>query len=69
MSKFKDMAQRLVNSMAPEPNPFMEQARELVDGLEPAAKAQVLAQLAAAEEINQLRKAVNALDSTISFKS
>lgn len=69
MSKFKDMAQGFLGSLAPQPNPFMEQAKELIGGLDPAAKAQVLAQLAVAEEINQLRQAVKALDSTISFKS
>lgn len=72
MSKFKDMAQGFLSSMAPrppEPNPFAEQAIELVEGLDPAAKAQVLAQLAIAHEICQLRGVVNALNSTISFKS
>lgn len=41
---------------------------ELVSGLDPAAKAQVVAQLAVAEEVNRLRDAVSALDSTISLK-
>ena len=72
MSKFKDMAQGFLSSVAPqppEPNPFAEKAIELLGDLDAAAKAQVLAQLAVAEEINQLRGAVKALDSTISFKS
>ncbi|WP_456509924.1 hypothetical protein [Arthrobacter sp. TE12231] len=55
--------------MAPQPNPFAEQTIGLLGDLDPAAKAQVLAQLAVAEEINQLRGAVKALDSTISLKS
>ncbi|MGY3380861.1 hypothetical protein ACVWYS_002818 [Arthrobacter sp. TE12231] len=69
MSKFKDMAQGFLSSMAPQPNPFAEQTIGLLGDLDPAAKAQVLAQLAVAEEINQLRGAVKALDSTISLKS
>lgn len=72
MSKFKDIAQGFLSSMAPqppEPNPFLVQAMELVDDLDPAAKAQVFAQLAIADEIFQLRGVVNTLNSTISYKS
>lgn len=69
MSKFKDMTQEILRSLAPQPNPFIEQAKELLDNLEPVEKAQVLAQLAVAEEINKLRNAVRSLDSTISLKS
>lgn len=72
MSKFRDLAQGFLSHMAPqppEPNPFLQQAMELVDGLDPAAKAQVFAQLAIADEIFQLRAAVSALNSTISYKS
>lgn len=69
MSKFKDVAKGILTSMGPRPNPFMEQAKDLVDELDPAVKAQVLAQLAIAEEINELRDAVKSLNSSISLRS
>ncbi|MFF2605818.1 hypothetical protein [Arthrobacter koreensis] len=69
MNKFKSLAQGFFDGMAPKPNPYAEQAKELVHGLEPATKAQVLAQLAVAEEIYQLRSAVDGLSSAISLKS
>lgn len=69
MSKFKDVAKGILTSMGPRPNPFMEQAKELADDLDPAVKAQVLAQLAIAQEINELRDAVKSLSSSIYSKS
>ncbi len=42
---------------------------EDIGSLDPAVQAQVLAQLAVAEEVRQLREAVQALDSTISSRS
>jgi hypothetical protein len=68
MSKFRDVAKALLSSLDPVPNPYIEQAVELVGGLDSAAKAQVLAQLAVAEKINRLTNAVKALDSTIALK-
>lgn len=69
MSKFKAAAAGFLSSLGPQPNLFMEQAKEIVDRLGPAEKAHVLAQLAVAEEINRLRNAVSRLDTTISMKS
>lgn len=69
MNKFKGLAQGFFGGMAPKLNPYAEQANELVRGLEPSTKAQVLAQLAVAEEIYQLRGAVDGLSSAISLKS
>jgi hypothetical protein len=58
MSKFKDLTQGFLSALDPKPNPYMEEAKALLGGLDPASKAQVLAQLAIAEEINQLAKTV-----------
>lgn len=69
MSRFKDIAHALLSSSEPKPNPFEEEAKVLISDLEPAAKAQVLAQLAVVYEVNQLKSAVDGLASAISLRS
>ena len=69
MNKFRSIALGILDGLGPQPNPFAEQAKELLNSLDPGAKAQVLVQLAVVEELNQLRSAVNGLSSVISVKS
>ena len=69
MSKFRDKAHAILSNMGPQPNPFEEQAKELVSELDPAARAQVLAQLAVVYEINQLKRAVDGVASAVAYRS
>lgn len=40
MSRIKDVAKAILSGLEPKPNQHLEQAMELIDGLEPAARAQ-----------------------------
>lgn len=67
MSRIKDVPKAVLGAFEPVPNRYVEQANEVIGGLEPAVNVQVLAQLAVAEGINQLTNALKSLNSTISL--
>lgn len=59
--KLKEMTSTLVAASTPEPNSYLEEAKSLLSELEPAKKAEVLADLAITEELRRLRDSVDGL--------
>lgn len=68
MGRFRDVAQGILRKLEPEPNAYMEEAKECLGSLPVEDKAKLLGQLAVAEEIRLLRSAVDQLGLTIYSK-